>query len=111
MQSRNKLARRPAPMKPFGGKSSTHSHAFLDHVLRVCLRMDGALVAQIAQRIHDLYLKDAELAEVNEAASSQRAPSQPGTSSSKPSPKSPPLQRPGANKDLTPHAKKPRCGD
>ena len=60
----------------------------MDHVLRVCLRMDGALVAQIAQRIHDLYLKDAELAEVNEAASSQTAPTQTGTSSGAPSTKS-----------------------
>ena len=86
-------------MKPFGGKPSTHSHAFLDHVLRVCLRMDGALVAQIAQRIHDLYLKDADLAEANEAASSQRAPSQPGTSSGAPSTKRTLCQDPRANSE------------
>ena len=92
--------------------------SFVNHVLEVPLRMDGALVEQIQQRVSSKFASASQPTPaggaialgVNEGAPSQMAPSQPGTSSSTPSPEKQPRQRPGANEDPTPPAKKRRSG-
>ena len=90
--------------------------SFLTHVLTVPLRMDEALVEQIQQRISSKFASASEPTPaggaialgVNEGAPSQMAPSQPGTSSSTPSPEKQPRQRPGGKGDPQPPAKKRR---
>ena len=84
--------------------------SFVKHVLEVPLRMDGALVAQIQQRISSKFASASEPTPaggaialgVKEGAPSQMAPSQPGTSSSTPP------QGPGGKRDPQPQAKKRR---
>ena len=90
--------------------------SFVTHVLEVPLRMDGALVEQIQQRVSSKFASASQPTPaggaialgVNAGAPSQMAPSQPGTSSSTPSPEKQPRQRPGGKGDPQPPAKKRR---
>ena len=92
--------------------------SFLTHVLTVPLRMDEALVEQIQQRISSKFASASQPTPaggaialgVNAGAPSQMAPSQPGTSSSTPSPAKQPRHWPGDKGDLPPKAKKRRSG-
>ena len=75
--------------------------SFVKHILEVPLRMDGALVAQIEERVASKFANASEPTPAG-GAPSQMAPSQPGTSSSTPS------KGPGGKGDPQPPAKKRR---